>query len=289
MLASGLAFTIMSVFVKKLAPVIPQFELVFFRSFINFLIVLPVMLVRKENLWPPGKPLLVFRGAVGFGGVSCLFYGLAHLPLPVASMINWSSPIFVLLFSRILLKERVGKKALMWIGLAFGGFVLLMRPDLGEGEFSLPLVAVGVAVLGSAFGAMAYVAVRAATARVGVNAIVLYFTGVASLLSAPLAWSQRVHPTGDQWLQLIWLGTFAGIGQFAMTQGYRYAAAGLVSTMGLMNAGFAALFGWLVFGELLSPVQWMGMALLATGVGLVTLHSGGGGKPERVAAATTTE
>ncbi len=140
---------------------------------------------------------------------------------------------------------------------------------------ALPLVPVMIGLLGSAFAGLAYVAVRAATATVGVNAIIFYFTATASLISAPLAFRQYSVLNVHQFSQLIIMGIFASIGQFAMTQAYRYAAAGLVSTMSLMNAVFSASLGWLLLGEVLVPIQWAGMVLVGASVALIALKGQG--------------
>lgn len=256
----------MSVFVKRLGTHIPHMELVFFRSFINFLVVAVAMGIRGENFFPAGKKLLFFRGLMGFCGVTCLFYGVAHLPLSIAAMINWSSPVFVILISRAWLKEKLSVQAMAWIALAFTGLVMLIRPDFGAGRTHLPLHAVIIALMGAFFGGMAYVAVRKATARVGVNPIVLYFTGTATLLSLPWAAQEFRIPDLSVLIELILIGLFASWGQFCMTQGYRFAAAGLVSTMGLLNAVFAVLFGWVFFAEALAAIQWIGMILLGFGI-----------------------
>jgi len=273
MLLSAMGFSIMSVLVKRLGTSVPHMELVFFRSAVNFVIVLVSMALLGESYFPPRPGLLFFRGLMGFCGVTCLFYGISHLPLSIASMINWSSPLFVILFSRIFLKERIGARSAWWVAVAFVGLVFLVRPDTGSGSGSLPMMGVGIAVAGAAFGGMAYVAVRAATARVGVNAIVLYFTGTATILSLPFAIPVFRIPDASALVQLLGVGAFAAWGQFCMTQGYRHAAAGLVSTMGLFNAVFSMLWGWWFFSEALAPVQWMGMTLLAAGVALATRAS----------------
>ena len=162
MTASALTFSLMAVFVKRLAPVMPQFELVFFRSFINLAWVLALLGLRRERLWPEhGKRLLIFRGLVGFAGVACMFYSISRLPLPIASMLNWCSPLFVILFSRLFLSERMPPLSFVFIPLAFLGLLLLLNPWSAQGgvPFRPAVIGLGAAV----FGGMAYVAVRAAT------------------------------------------------------------------------------------------------------------------------------
>jgi drug/metabolite transporter (DMT)-like permease len=119
---------------------------------------------------------------------------------------------------------------------------------------------------------LAFVAVRAATATFGVNLIVLYFTGIATLLSAPWALLDRQWPDLKTALVLIVMGAAASVGQIGMTKAYGYAKAGLVSTMGLMTAGFSTLFAVVILHETLSHRQWAGVALMMVGIFAVTLR-----------------
>lgn len=272
MTLSALGFTIMAVFVKKVSDTIPQYEIVFFRCWVNALIVGFLMLRAREPFFPSARWLLVARGVAGFFSLSCLIYSLRHLPISIASLLSGCTPIFVILFSAWFLGERLARGAFVWTGLALAGLVLILRPDFNSGVTAIPPWAMAVGISGAAFAALALIAVRSLTARVGNNAIIFYFTGLATLISLPIAvWDGWVWPTPIQWVELISMGAFATLGQVTMTQAYRFAAAGLVSVMGLSTVGFSALFGWALFGELLGPIQWAGMVFLASGIALITL------------------
>jgi len=266
MALSAFGFSTMAIFVKRLAPSLPQFELVFFRSLINLIVVSFFVFRGSHRIWVSERPLLLFRGLMGFLGVSCLFYSLSHLPLPVAMMLSWCSPVFVMIFSFIFLKERLPHRAGLWLLLAAASLGLLLKVDLKSFSMGLSPLAAAIGILGAASGGLAYVAVRAATARVGVHVIVFYFVAVSSILSLPLALHQFVTPRPEQWLDLLALGGFAALGQFAMTQGYGYAAAGIVSTMSLLNPVFAGVWGILFFNETLGPGQWFGMGGIGSAV-----------------------
>lgn len=272
MILSGIGFSIMASLVKALSPKFPQFELVLFRSGVNFVIQLGlVFLLGERVIRVPNRRLLVFRGLMGFAGVSCLFYALGTLPLSIAAMLNWCSPIFVILFSRLFLKEKLNPTAPIWIALAFAGLILLIGIDLSGAQWTLlPPMAVAVGLGGAAFAGLAYVAVRAATARVSVHVIILYFSGIGTFLAAPLALKDFRVPDLESGFLLIIMGCCAALGQFAMTQGYRHAVAGLVSMMSLMNAGLMAFLGWVIFGEVLESRQWVGLGFLACAVSFLT-------------------
>jgi drug/metabolite transporter (DMT)-like permease len=284
MVLSGLAFTGMSVFVKRLSSHLDQSVLVFFRSAINALVAMALVIQGGRTPWPKRlKRVLGLRGLAGFLSLVCLFFGLSRLPLPIASLLSWSAPIFVILFSFLFLQERPPAGFLPKVALVFGGLLLVLLPGSGlvGGEVDSPLswVAVTVGLLGAVFGGAAFVAVRAATAELTTEVIVLWFTSIASLLSLPWFLFKFTPITRADGLELMLLGLFASLGQIAMTQGYRHASAGVVSSMSLMNAVFFAVTGWLVFGETLGPLQCLGMAIMAYGVVCLGTGSGRKSKP----------
>ena len=285
---SALGFSTMAISVKRLGPLIPELELVFFRSILNLLFVLSLMFLRSEKLFPePLKIrknkgssalklhlLLIFRGMMGFGGIYCLFYSIHHLPLPIAMMLGWCSPLFVIFFSRLFLGERLPPTSWIAVLLAFVGLFFLLNP-LGWGLASgvPPVVSPAtlmIGLLGAAMSGSAYVAVRAATAQVGVNLIVLYFMGVATLISSPMALSHFQGISVVSGFEVLFIGLMAAVGQVAMTHGYRFAPASQVSTMSLLNAVFSAIFGWLIFGERLAVLQWGGMLVLGLAIASLT-------------------
>jgi drug/metabolite transporter (DMT)-like permease len=272
MTGSSLAFSLVAVCLKRLVSEIPQFELVFFRSAINFLWVVGFVLVRRERIWPSdSKGLLLFRALAGFCGAACMVYSIGNLPLPIANLLNWSSPLFVILISRIVLKERMPRLSGLFLPIAFGGMVMLVDPFEPHG-IGLSLKAALAGVGAAAFG------------RVGVNTIVLYFVTVSSLISAPLAAIDYHSPTTAQWIDLLLMGSAATLGQLMMTQAYRFAPAGVVSMMGLMNPVFGVALGIGLFHESIGVLQWAGILLVAVAiVGLTESASRNGGMHQKEA------
>jgi drug/metabolite transporter (DMT)-like permease len=273
MVVSALGFSVMTVHVKRLAPSLPGMELVFFRSFVNLLWVTALLVGRRQNPWPAtDKPLLLFRGLAGSAGIVCMFYAISHLPLPIATMLTWSSPLFVILLSRVFLRERMPALSALFIPLAFAGLVLLLDPFSASGGVVSGL-ALLLGVLAAFFGGMAYVAVRAVTARVGPDVIVFYLVAASSLTSAPLMLAGFVRPSAWQALELFSMGSFAAVGQLAMTRAYRHAPAGVVSMMNLLNPVFGAAIGLFVFREAITAFQ--GLGILLVGIALAGLTAQG--------------
>lgn len=271
MVLCALGFALMAFFVKKLGHRIPSFEVVFFRSLINFICV-GGWIVASRRPWPRISRadgwLLFLRGTAGFISLGCYFYALQNLPLSVAGLVSWTSPLFVAVFSYFLLGERLSSRALLFIAGAFGGLILLLAPgDVGTGALSSVTLIIGF--LGAAFAGAAYVAVRAAARRISPDFIVFAFVGLATLAAFPLMMLQYVAPTPVDVLELLAMGLSATLGQVAMTRAYQHAPAGIVSAMGLLTAVFSTLLGAWAFGERLAAGQWFGMLTIVTSLALL--------------------
>ena len=81
MAASAFAFSLMSLCVKVVSARLPSQEIVLARAAIS--LVLSGGLLRRAGRSPWGRRrgMLVLRGVLGFGGLSCFYYAITHLPL----------------------------------------------------------------------------------------------------------------------------------------------------------------------------------------------------------------
>ena len=90
------------------------------------------------------------------------------------------------------------------------------------------------------------------------------------LLSLPsaLALTLRsfVMPTPMEALTLVGVGLLTQAGQIALTNGLQREAAGRATTVGYLQIAFAAVWGWLFFGEVPGAWSLAGAALLVGGV-----------------------
>jgi drug/metabolite transporter (DMT)-like permease len=72
--------------------------------------------------------LVYLQGIIGCLTVTCIFIGFARLPVGDAATIIFCSPIFVMVFSHVLLKEHCGIFRLFVIALLMFGVVLIAKP-----------------------------------------------------------------------------------------------------------------------------------------------------------------
>ena len=94
------------------------------------------------------------------------------------------------------------------------------------------------------------------------------FSIAAGLLSIPLGW---VAISSTQFTQLLLSGVFFSIAQILMVEAFRHVEATVLSTFKYSSILFAALFGYLFWGEVLDVWVLLG-ALLITASGLLIVR-----------------
>lgn len=150
---SSFFFSLCSVIVKGLVDVNPmelasfryrifefnefilQFQVIFlFCLFINrfvgvLLPAIPIVIYKKQPVFPKGKRIiLILRCFMGTTGLILSFYAFRHMPLADASVIIFSTPVFVAIFARLFLKEPCSYFNMFTIILTLIGVVLITRP-----------------------------------------------------------------------------------------------------------------------------------------------------------------
>lgn len=235
--AAMLSFSLMSTLVKLAGTGIPTVEVVFVRGLVG----LPVLLVlaRREGVDLRGvnRRLLLARALIGTTAVMLLFYAAPRIPVGEAMLLNQSTPIFALPLAALFLRERITWRHAALAAVALAGVALVVKP--GAGFLNVP----GLAAFASAgFSAAAYVCVRRLTATDATTTIVVWFTAVGTLATAPFALAAFVVPTPAQLAALLGMGVAAVTGQLLLTTAYRRGEVGRLVVLGGLSAVFGA--GW---------------------------------------------
>ncbi|RIK91583.1 MAG: EamA/RhaT family transporter [Proteobacteria bacterium] len=267
MVGSAIAFSVMSLFVKWAGQRLPSQELVFARSVASF--AMSFALLRRAGVSPWGRRrgLLVLRGLYGFGGLSCAYYAITHLPLAEATLLSYLHPIFTALLATRVLGERADRSLVASLALGSAGVLLVTRPFglLGAGQPPLDPLAVAVALGGAFFVASAYVGVRQLSATEHPLVIVMYFPMIAAPASLPATLRHGVWPAGVEWIALAGVALFAQLGQIWITKGLAHEPAGRATALSYLQIAFAALWGAAIFGEIPGPATALGTALIFAG------------------------
>jgi len=255
---SELAILATGMIIKTISAEVSIEQIVFVRNFAGLLILLPWLMQKGiSRLHTKHIGLHIARSLVGLTAMVCLFYSWGHLPLAQASLLKQTSPIFIPIFAFFWIKESIGLKTIIAIVVGFLGVVLIINP--GAGEFNLVVL---LALIGAMLAGLAKVIIRKMTATETPGRIVFYFALIGTLVSA--------IPALINWVSLSWvqLGALAGIaafstiGQLALSKAYSHAPAGQLGPYTYTSVAFAALFGWMIWNEVLDYKTIIGIMII---------------------------
>ncbi len=258
-IASAFCFALMNMFVR-LAGELPSIEKSFFRNIVAAVIAAATLIKNRESfMWQKGSlPGLTARAVFGTMGILCNFYAIDHLVLADASMLNKLSPFFAVIFSFIILKERVTLFQGAMVILAFIGSLFIIKPTPG---LLNPASLVGLC--GGLGAGIAYTMVRRLTEKGERKTyIVFFFSAFSCILTLPYLIFDFHPMTLQQLLILICAGISAAGGQFTITAAYSYAPAREISVFDYTQIIFAAGLGFFVFGQIPDPLSIIGYVII---------------------------
>jgi len=256
--AGSLTLVVMATVVKHLGNELPAMEILFFRSAIGFLFVLPLFV--RNPLEPfrtkrPGMHLL--RGAIGAVGNACFFWTITHMLLADAMALQFSRPLFMIPLAVFLLGETVGLRRTAVAAVGFVGIVLYARPFTGGFE---PDAFVGA--LGALTGGLVVICIKRLATTEPTRVIMFYYAfwnALFALIPAALFW---VTPTLPQLALLTVVGMLGIGGQSLITHGLTMGEATVLVPLDYSRIIYSAALGYLLFNEIPGPWSFAGMGLI---------------------------
>lgn len=254
----SLTLVVMGIVVKVLGARIPAVEILFFRSAVGFCFVLPVFV--RDPLAPLRTRRMgmhFVRGAFGTLGNVLFFWTLTHMLLADAMALQFSRPLFMIPLAVAMLGEVVGWRRSIVTVIGFVGIVVYARPFTAGFDANV-LVGAGGALVGAA---VVICIKRLATSEPTPVIMFYYAFWTAALSLAPAAWLW-VTPTLPELLLLVAVGFLGIFGQWMITHGWTLGEATALAPLDYSRIVYAAVLGYLLFGEIPGSLSLVGMALI---------------------------
>ena len=237
-----------------------------------FLFIWAVMEERRSGL--PLKGLLRFDKAIVLAGVffagDLFFWHLSILNTTIANatLLACLAPVWVVLFSGVLIGEAVGRQAYYGLILCLTGTAALIGSSFAlEPERLLGDV---FGFLTSIFFGFYFLAIRVARRQREAGAVTFMSTIITMLilLAVTLISGQGFIPqTALGVAALLALGLVShSFGQGLLSVALGSLSAAFSSLVIFIEALAAAIVGWLILSEALTPLQFLGGALILLGV-----------------------
>jgi drug/metabolite transporter (DMT)-like permease len=208
----------------------------------------------------------LLRVVLNFLAFITFFGALRLMPLADTLAIVFSAPIFIVLFSALFLKEKVGRWRWSAVAVGFIGVLVMVRP--GTSMLDWPVV---LALMASVFYALWILTTRTMAEEESSLAMLFYasaFFVLAGGVAAPFEW---VTPSGEDLLILGVVAIISMAGLLMLIKAYRLAQASILAPFDYTSMVWAVLLGWLIWNELPGPWIIAGTALVVF-AGLIIVH-----------------
>lgn len=266
MIGSALLFGAMAFAAKLASSRLSGAEVALIRFATGLLPALLIPRYRRSAFTFQRLDLLFYRGFFGGLAVLCYFMAIEHINVGVATLLNYTAPLFSGIFSILFLHERISPKVLLPMPIALTGVFLVVHAHARPGDIlgfaTWELVGLASAVLSGA----AVTAMRAA--RRGENSWAVYtsFCLLGTILTAPFAIATWQNPTAEEWLSLAATSVFAIGAQLLLTFSLRWVDAMTVGVISQLAVVVAMLLGVTFLGEHLTATSITGASLTIGGV-----------------------
>ena len=260
MMLVGIAgFAVMDATIKWLTAEYPVPQVIALRSWFGLPIL--ILLAMREGGLPAmrtgrplvhvGRYLLVLMLSLSF------FWALSSMKLVDAIAIAFAAPIIITALSVPLLREPVGLRRWIAIGVGFCGVLIMLRPGMGVFQWA------AMAALGSAVVyALLMVTTRAFKNTESTASLMLYpqiGISLTGLLMVNYFW---VTPTFFDLALFALAGFFGSIGVLCMTHAFRLAPAATIAPFEYTALLWATLLGYLIWGELPDNITLLGASVV---------------------------
>ena len=242
-------------------------QVVLIRSIGFFLVLAPMLLSQqKGTVFRIARPGLVFlRAVLTTVDTACFYAAVVHLPLADVMSFYMAAPIYVAALSHFFLREQVGWRRWMAIGIGFCGVLIMLKPS--SSAFSL---SAAYAIVGSLAFAISLILSRFLRGTSDAT-LVTWQTIGGVVLGAILTIGAWRTPSVAELLELLLLGIVSCSAHLLITRSLKLAPASTLAPLQYTMLIWGALLGYLVFGDIPESRIWIGSAIVVL-AGLFIFH-----------------
>ncbi len=261
MIGAITSFTLMAIAGRTVSTELDTFEIMFFRSLTGIVIVVGVgwYLGTLKEVGRDRLGLHALRNIFHFTGQNLWFYAITMIPLAQVFALEFTTPIWVILLSPLILRERLTAVGLISAGIGFIGILIVARPSPDSIDAGL-IAAASCAV----FFALTAILTRKLTRTESITSILFYLTtmqAVFGLISAGYDGDLALPSLANvPWVILI--GCAGLMAHFCLTNALKIAPASVVMPIDFVRLPTIAVVGMLLYGEPLEIVVFIGAALI---------------------------
>jgi drug/metabolite transporter (DMT)-like permease len=263
LLLAAALFAAMAVLAKEAASKVPGPEVAFVRFCIG--LAACALAATRIRMRTHNKVGLLLRGGYGGGAVLLYFLTIEHLPVGVATLLNYTAPVFTALYAAAFLGEPIKLATLGALAVTTAGVVLVMLGTTPPGSLGIgtwQMVGMASALLSGA----AVATIREVRRTDGSWEIFAAFCLGGALMTSVPTFTRWVSPSAVEWAAIAGVGLLSVVAQLLMTYALRFVRAAVAGVIAQFTPVAALAMGWIFLRESIAGLALFGAAVTLTGV-----------------------
>jgi drug/metabolite transporter (DMT)-like permease len=195
------------------------------------------------------------------------FYGLSVAPLAKVIAITFTAPLFATVMGVVILHEIIHARRIVALIIGFIGAVIILQPGVVEVDIGSVSIIVSAALWGTA---MIIIKILGRTeSSLTTTAYATIFLTPFCLIAAIPFWE---WPSAEFWPWLFVIGLLGTLGQMSLAQAFKEADITVVLPLDFTKLIWAAILGYLVFGEVPDIWVWIGGTIIFASTTYITFR-----------------
>ena len=259
------SFSSMAVAGRELSVTHDTFEIMFYRSLVGICVVALILTV--TGTWHQVSTKRIglhgVRNVLHFTGQNLWFYAVSVIPLAQVFALEFTQPIWVILLSPLLLKERLTTVRMLSALIGFAGILMVARPG------AVPLSAgVLTAALSAVFFALTTISTKSLTRFASIGCIMFWLTVMQAALGLVASGidGQITLPSASTVPFLLLVGLAGLLAHYCITNALAIAPATVVVPFDFARLPTIAVVGMVLYHEPLDHWTLLGAAVIFSGI-----------------------
>ena len=264
MIGTIASFSVMAVAGREVSHQLDTFEIMMYRSAVGVLIV--CALAAATGAWRQIETARLrthlLRNVAHFTGQNLWFYAVTLIPLAQVFALEFTTPIWVILLSPLVLGERLTPVRAIAAAMGFAGILIVARPDM-QGINTGIIAAASCAI----FFALTIMLTKRLTRAEGITSILFWLTAMQLVFGLVTAGYDGDIALPD-WQTGPWVAVIGCAGlmaHFCLTNALSIAPATVVVPIDFFRLPAIAVVGMLVYGEVIDIWIFVGAVVIFAG------------------------
>lgn len=260
-IAAALFLTTMNMLSKILVEDLDPIVVGFWRNIFSFFILfLGFIIFRKTEFMKTNRlPTHIVRSVIGTIGFILGIWMFSLMPVTEGTTIGFTSPLFVVLLSYPMLREKVGIYRVLATIIGLFGIVSIVGFDQSNVDLKGYIIGLGFALSNG----LVLIMLRKLGKTEHAMTTVFYFMLIGLIMTALyLPFADKIIPDVSVWWVVLAFGIIGLLSLIFKTESYRHAPASVIAPLAYTMLLWSAFFDYLIWNHVAPSNVWIGAAII---------------------------